>query len=97
MTTEPTTTEPTTTTTATTTTMTTEPTTTEPTTTTTATTTTTISPPSHPSCFPSVSRVKLENGKFKPMSELQMGDKVQTGTSLAGMISIFTSVSKCFN
>ena len=31
------------------------------------------------SCFPSMSKIKLENGKIIPMSELQTGDRVQTG------------------
>ena len=30
-------------------------------------------------CFPSEARVSLENGKSVSMSELQIGDKVQTG------------------
>ena len=30
-------------------------------------------------CFPSKTKVKLENGKIVTMSELQKGDKVQTG------------------
>ena len=30
-------------------------------------------------CFPSKSKVKLENGDIVTMSELQKGDKVQTG------------------
>ena len=33
-------------------------------------------------CFPSTARLTLENGKFKTMSELNMGDKVQTGTDI---------------
>ena len=49
-------------------------------TTTTTTTTTTPSPSSSSGCFPSESRVKLENGKSATMSELQIGDKIQTGT-----------------
>ena len=32
-----------------------------------------------PPCFPSKSTVKLENGKTKQMSDLQIGDRVQTG------------------
>ena len=44
------------------------------------TTTTTPSPSSSSGCFPSESRVKLENGKSVTMSELQIGDKIQTGT-----------------
>ena len=47
---------------------------------TTTTTTTTPSPSSSSGCFPSESRVKLENGKLVAMSELQIGDKIQTGT-----------------
>ena len=30
-------------------------------------------------CFPSTAKVNLENGKSVRMSELQVGDKVQTG------------------
>ena len=30
-------------------------------------------------CFPSVAKVKVENGKSVTMSELQIGDRVQTG------------------
>ena len=30
-------------------------------------------------CFPATSKVKLMNGKSVPMSELQVGDEVQTG------------------
>ena len=33
-------------------------------------------------CFPSFAKVKLENGKPLAMSELQIGDKVQTGKQL---------------
>ena len=32
-------------------------------------------------CFPSAGKVKLENGKVVQMSELQVGDKVQTGNN----------------
>ena len=32
-------------------------------------------------CFPSTAKVKLENDKSIMMSELQIGDRVQTGTS----------------
>ena len=31
------------------------------------------------SCFPSQTKIKLENGEIVKMSELQEGDKVQTG------------------
>ena len=58
----------------------TEPTTT--TTTTTATTTTTTKAPSGGGCFHSTLRVQLKNGKLLPMSELQKGDKVQTGRDI---------------
>ena len=30
-------------------------------------------------CFPSAAKVKLENGNFVTMAELQIGDKIQTG------------------
>ena len=33
-------------------------------------------------CFPSTSRVTLENGKSVAMSELQIGDRVKTGNSM---------------
>ena len=36
--------------------------------------------PGSSGCFPSASKVKIENGKLVAMSELQKGDKVQTGT-----------------
>ena len=32
-----------------------------------------------PACFPASARVSLENGKSIQMSELKVGDKVQTG------------------
>ena len=32
-------------------------------------------------CFPSNSKVTLQDGKSVRMSELQLGDKVQTGTA----------------
>ena len=32
-----------------------------------------------PKCFPSSSKVNLENGKSVPMSDLQLGDQVKTG------------------
>ena len=31
-------------------------------------------------CFPSVAIVKVENGKSVVMSDLQIGDRVETGT-----------------
>ena len=34
-----------------------------------------------PRCFPSASKVNLKNGKSIPMSDLQLGDQVQTGIS----------------
>ena len=36
--------------------------------------------PNRGGCFPSTARVKLDNGESVRMSELQVGDKVQTGT-----------------
>ena len=33
-------------------------------------------------CFPSVARVRLHNGKVVTMSELQIGDQVQTGITV---------------
>ena len=41
--------------------------------------TTTPQPSGGGGCFPSVSRVQLKNGKSISMSELKIGDKVQTG------------------
>ena len=32
-----------------------------------------------PKCFPAASKVNLKNGKSIPMSDLQLGDQVQTG------------------
>ena len=32
-----------------------------------------------PTCFPSAAKVTLKNGKLVTMSELKIGDKVQTG------------------
>ena len=34
------------------------------------------------SCFPSAGKVNLENGKVVMISELQVGDKVQTGMTI---------------
>ena len=34
------------------------------------------------SCFPSQTKIRLENGEIVTMSELQEGDKVQTGKKL---------------
>ena len=55
--------------------------TTSTTTTTTTTTTTRPPPPPPPSkkCFPSTAKVKLESGKLVKMSELQIGDQIETG------------------
>ena len=39
-------------------------------------------------CFPSVSVVNLDNGKSVTMSELQVGDKVQTGTKSVTMSEV---------
>ena len=38
-----------------------------------------VPPPPPPACFPSSARVNLENGKSVTMSQLQKGDKVETG------------------
>ena len=43
--------------------------------------TTTTTPPPPPKCFPSDAQVKLENGKSVTMSDLQIGNQVQTGKS----------------
>ena len=34
------------------------------------------------SCFPSMAKVKFENGNSVMMSELQIGDKIQTGSDI---------------
>ena len=34
------------------------------------------------SCFPSMAKVKLKNGKTVTMSELEIGDRVQTGITI---------------
>ena len=41
-----------------------------------------------PGCFPSESKVKLNNGNFVTMSELQIGDEVQTGISSYNTVRI---------
>ena len=46
---------------------------------TTTTTTTTAAPSGGGGCFASTARVSLENGKSVAISELQVGDRVQTG------------------
>ena len=40
-------------------------------------------------CFPSDAKVRLENGDSVTMSELQIGDKVQTGISIKTFKCIF--------
>ena len=35
-----------------------------------------------PGCFPSAASIRLGNGKSKTMSELQIGDQIETGISL---------------
>ena len=40
-------------------------------------------PPSGGGCFPSTARATLENGKSVTMSELETGDKVQTGRNIS--------------
>ena len=39
-------------------------------------------PPSSSACFPSLAKVNFENGPSKAMSELQVGDRVQTGLNI---------------
>ena len=39
-------------------------------------------------CFPSESKVKLEDGKLTTMSKLQIGDKVQTGKCMGKTVTI---------
>ena len=39
-----------------------------------------------PPCFPSTARVSLENGKSVIMSELQVGDRAQTGIDYFRMV-----------
>ena len=58
-------------------------------TTTTTTTTRAPPPPERPKfCFPSNAKVNLENGKSVTMSELKIGDLVQTG--ICEYLNIFT-------
>ena len=38
-------------------------------------------------CFPASATLRLENGNLVRMSELQVGDRVQTGTSLYCILS----------
>ena len=38
-------------------------------------------------CFPGIARLNLENGKSITMSELQVGDRVQTGIGILCHIS----------
>ena len=45
-------------------------------------------PPPSSACFPSFARVILDNGKWISMSELQPGDKVQTGMSIWQIYSL---------
>ena len=42
-------------------------------------------------CFPAVAEVKLKNGKSVPMSELEIGDQVQTGIDRYFISSNFRS------
>ena len=54
----------------------------------------TTSPPPTPApsgggCFPSSAKVKLQNGKSVTMAELQVGDKVQTGTCILHYYAVF--------
>ena len=41
-------------------------------------------------CFPSTARVSLENGESVSMSELQKGDRVQTGNHISLPYGLFT-------
>ena len=38
--------------------------------------------PRRKKCFPSMAKVNVENGESVTMSELQIGDKVKTGTNM---------------
>ena len=40
------------------------------------------------SCFPSLAKVKLGNGKSLKMSELKIGDQVQTSMHIMSLISM---------
>ena len=51
--------------------------------------TTTPAPP--PSCFPSAARVNLQTGETVTMSELQIGDRVQTGELNFTHLNTFTN------
>ena len=43
-------------------------------------------------CFPAMAEVKLKNGKSVTMSELKIGNKVQTGIDLViSFLSLFLS------
>ena len=53
------------------------------------TTTTTTAAPSGGGYFPSASKIKLENGKSVMMSELQIGDQVQTGADVGRFLLCF--------
>ena len=46
----------------------------------------------HSSCFPSSARVSLHNGKLVTMSELQLGDLVQTGREFNYFSSLVRSI-----
>ena len=39
-------------------------------------------------CFPSLVRVKLQDGRLVKMSELQIGDQVQTGMKSVSMFEL---------
>ena len=43
-------------------------------------------------CFPSTAKVTLNNGKSITMSELEIGDKVQTGTCI-GLNSLYYNMT----
>ena len=44
-------------------------------------------------CFPSTAQVNLEKGKAVAMSELQIGDRVQTGTNISNVSLHFFQTS----
>ena len=42
-------------------------------------------PPPSSKCFPAAAKIKLQNGRLMSMSELQIGDRVQTGMTSVTM------------
>ena len=49
-------------------------------------------PPSGGSCFPSVAKVQVKNGKSVAMSELKNGDQVQTGIAFKNNNNFITKM-----